>query len=744
MPSPLTDWPNRSVSESSNNETLLGSPAQGWDLLSPTSPSFGKGLTSKASLLPSEPAPTELIGGSQAEDTRTEEAERDAERYWVEKDQERLEVIANMEKTIANMKGELANTANAFQMASDANHKLQAELKKKTTNLSQVEEDMNSFVHNLDVAEIDKEKLEKELAYSRRDQKRQYDRAEEALSLIDADPSKESVADLLQAKADAEYRYISQQRDMESEIDSLKLELKERCESVARLTTNLSRVADFDRWKDVEKELEELYTRADTLPDDLRAAWLESDKWKGQYDALLKKHEEELASYEKDFQHLKDINLEGIQVLKRNLKKKAAMSERLLKECLKQVFERMVLCSLCLESDGFLAFDKEHQAICEKIMELTGQDYQQALVVYYNEHEIQDEFELHEDNGEGEYSDHEEGHYLNNEDQARSQESDSHGDNREQDESRIGNNCNLDLHTSDPIADTLHHSSSAPPPVATEVGNVVAVAAKEKEVQELPEAQEARSTREVAHFVTSTEFSLPAAERTAPAVTSPSVVVQEQGDVASGDVAQTFDDLSADGTAEEAADSHLPKEEDPVKAAKLDDVALPSLDEHGLYSEPPQNMTGNEVRPNESENDQLVLEDHCSTGMVVEGDSDDFKEVPNDVVPEGSGGRGDDEIMAHQRSAKGPISARDDTVGPRTFLTPKKQARPNCDNPVAAPAANAKQKPSAEFTFSKPLNTSSWRKRPKFRPQLVAIAPTQRGPLHLGLASSHHRPSLQR
>lgn len=693
MPSPVIDWPNRSVSSSSNDETLLGSPAQVSGSSASTSPESGKGVTSKTSSPPSELAATELIGSSHAKDAKTEEAEGETEKYWIEKDQERLEVLTSMEKTMAEMKGEHANTVAAFRMASDANHKLQAELKKKTTSLTQVEEDMTHLVHDLDVAEMGKEKLEKELAYSRRDRKRQYDRAEQALSSIDADPTKEFIAQLLQAMSEAESSYVSQESSMESEMDSLRTQLKERCDSVVRLTRTLSRVADFDRWKDIEDEVKDLKIRAGTLPDDLEAAWFECDKWKELYSTLKTMHQQVQASHEKSLQDVKDFDLSAIREQQRKTKK-AVRSIQALKDCLKQVFERMVRCSLCLESDGFLAMDNKHWEICEQVIELTGEDYEQALVSYYCEHEIRDDFKLLDDDEDGEYRDYD-GHYSNNEDQARIQESEGQDDIREQDESSISNHWNVDLHTPNDVADTLHDSSSAPLPGMTEVGSVVAPAANEEEIQGLPETQEAPNKREVAHTVTSTEGSLPAADQATPAVSSSFFVAQDQGIVASDGVAQTLDNLSADGTAGESADYHLPRDE-------IDNVASPSTNEHDIYSEPPQTTTGNGVSPTESEDDEVALEDHCSTGTVVKGPSGDSKEVPNDVVAEGKGSKSSD---GNQRSAEGSISARDNTAEIRTYSTPKR-ARSNRESPVDAPAASSNNTSSGAFTFSKSFDTS--------------------------------------
>ena len=67
---------------------------------------------------------------------------------------------------------------------------------------------------------------------------------------------------------------------MESEIDFLESQLKERCDSVAHLTDTLSKVADSDRWKDVQREIEDWKKRADKLLEELQAAWNECAKWK--------------------------------------------------------------------------------------------------------------------------------------------------------------------------------------------------------------------------------------------------------------------------------------------------------------------------------------------------------------------------------------------------------------------------------------------------------------------------------
>lgn len=65
--------------------------------------------------------------------------------FWMEKDEEQLAVINDMEKTMAGLKGELANTVTAFQMASEANQKLQAEVEKKTTALRRLKKIGTNF-----------------------------------------------------------------------------------------------------------------------------------------------------------------------------------------------------------------------------------------------------------------------------------------------------------------------------------------------------------------------------------------------------------------------------------------------------------------------------------------------------------------------------------------------------------------------------------------------------------------------
>lgn len=515
MPTSVTIWQNRSVSGLSNDETLLGSPDQHSESSNPISPTSSKERTPSSNpASPPKVTATGIIGTSEAEDRKTD-TDPDIEQYWIDKDEERLKVIANMNKAMDEIKGQLANTTIAFQMASEANHKLQAELEKKRTTLSQVEGNNDHLVHSLDVADMDKDLLMEELARSRRDTKYQSDRAEEALTLIEADSTKDSIAKLLQAKEEAESCNTLQQEAAESEMDFLKSQLKERCDSVARLTESLSRVADSDRWKEIKTEMEGLNIRAGKLPDELRVALLECENLRGRYGTLWKKHEDLLlegASSEEKFQKFKEMDLRAMRQLKRDLKDKAARSERALKGCLRQVFERMVRCSLCLESDGFLPFDKEHQAICKQVLRLTGEDYQQALFDYYDEHDICDEFNLGEDNNETE----DEakaflkiGGYTGNADDEGQAYDKEHG------EGLASNPCNVDVHPSNRVAepaDTTHELSHTPTAVTTVDNNVVAAVAKEEEVRESPETQEVRSKLEFPQTGKSPELSHTAAD----------------------------------------------------------------------------------------------------------------------------------------------------------------------------------------------------------------------------------------
>ena len=550
---PVTIGNNRSVSGSSSDETLIGSSAQCSES-SPASPTSIKEEvgSNNSSSLP-EDAATKLGGPSQADDTEKNEAEEETDKYWIEKDEERLAVIANMENTLATTSSELANTVTAFQMASDANKKLQAELERKTTSLSRVEEDMNEVVHDLNAADMNNEQLTKDLARSRRDCKHQVDRAEEALTLIKADPSKKTIADILQAKAEAESRNISKQREMESDLETLNSQLKERCDSVARLTRSLSRVADSDQWMDVKRELNELWDRANKFPEELRVALHECDAWKERYHALEDSQEEEL-------QKAEDPGLETVRKVRRQLEEKAAKSERALGQCLKQVFERMVRCTLCLETQGFSPFDRKHLEICKKVVKLLGQDYQQPLIDYYEEHDIQEDFSWKEDDNE---DDDEEGrqrvYYVNSEIRARVEDSGRQGNDQDQNDSSIGNHSNFDLQTTDtssgPI-DTTNDSSPTPAPATMETNNVTTTAAEEEEVQNLPESDEAGGKLEAAHTVEPLDKSPTAANQTTKAVAGPTAVVNDAGAIASSDCVRAVEVVSSSETADEAEDVH--------------------------------------------------------------------------------------------------------------------------------------------------------------------------------------------
>lgn len=429
---------------------------------------MGEEVASNNSSSSSEDEPaTELIITSQADKTETDEA-KETEKYWIEKDDERLAVIKDMEKAMAEMKGELANTVTAFQMASDTNIKLQAELENKTTSLLQVEGDINDVVHDLNAAEMNNEKLKKDLDQNQRDRKHQFDRAEELLALIEADPSKETIAELFQAKAEAESRDMSKQREMELEIDNLNLQLKERCDSVARLTENLSRVADFDRWVDVKKELDEMWVRADKLPEDLQVALRECDKWKARFQELQDSQEEELEKTTRE--------------VRRQLNEKAAKSERALKGCLRQVYERMIRCTLCLEAQGFAPFDRKHSAICQQVIKHAGEDYQQPLLEYYEEHDIQEEFDLGDD-----YEDDERVLHVDSEIQARNEEPNRRGNGQEQNEG------NVNIHMtpfSSGLVDTTHGSSSTPTAATMEVDDVTTTVAEKEQAEESPQTWE--------------------------------------------------------------------------------------------------------------------------------------------------------------------------------------------------------------------------------------------------------------
>lgn len=245
------------------------------------------------------------------------ETDTDNEQYWIRQDEDRLQVIRDMEKQLVETKAQLANMTTAFQMASES--------------------------------------------------------------------SKEANAKALKAKADAESDNKSQQREMKSKIDFLESQLTERCESEARLARTLSSVADFDRWKDIDEIFNALASQAGTLPGQLEGALIEYHKRMGEYKELWRNHQQLL----KDHASLKKV-LRLVQKMDLNV-------IRDLKKCLRQSFERMIRCSLLLEDDGYRPFDREHRAIYKRVVKLTGHDYQQALIDYYKEHEISDEFSLFAD-----------------------------------------------------------------------------------------------------------------------------------------------------------------------------------------------------------------------------------------------------------------------------------------------------------------------------------------------------------
>ena len=251
----------------------------------------------------------------------------DNEQYWIRQDEERLEVIREMEKEMVETKAQLASMTSAFQMASDS--------------------------------------------------------------------SKEAIAKALE---DAKNDKKSQQRKMESKIDSLKSEmdslqsqLAERCKREAALTKIFSRVADFDRWKDLEEILDTLASQAGTLPKQLEEALLMYHKEIGEYGKLWNAHQQLLKNHTISKNVLQNIKKMDLKVI------------RELNGCLRQVFERMIRCSLLLEDEGYRPFDREHRAICEKVLNLTGQDYQQALIDYYKDHAISDGFALFPDDDETEH-----------------------------------------------------------------------------------------------------------------------------------------------------------------------------------------------------------------------------------------------------------------------------------------------------------------------------------------------------
>ena len=468
-PSFAATWYDGTVSGSSNSETMLESPAQGSQSCFPPWSILSK-VEVPSDCRSSPPLATDFIEAYSDAEAETGDTENVTDKYWIKKDEDRLAVIANMEKQTNEMKGELTGAITAFQIASDANQKLQAELEKKNTSLTQIEEEVDSLCHNLDAAEMNNEKLEKELDNTRTDWKYQYDRAEEALTMIHAEPSRRVMANLLQAKTKAESDKITQQKEMESEIRSLESQVKHRTHSVAQLTETLSRVADSDRWKDIKKELEELRIRAGDLPKRLHAAELESEKWKKEYGTMLQEYEicqADKASLEENLESVKDQDLDAMRQLRGDLQDQAAKSERSLRKCLRKVFERMVRCSLCLETAGYLPFDMKHQAIYEKVSELTGRDYQNPLMEYYADNEIQGEFHFGGDGDENaEGSDGV--HVLNNGGPAGNKI-------RENDQE----------HTQD--------SSSTPAPGTIQNENVFNSTANEEQVQESPETQHSGS-----------------------------------------------------------------------------------------------------------------------------------------------------------------------------------------------------------------------------------------------------------
>ena len=492
MPTPVTIWHSRSVSDSSSDETLLGNPTQD-SLPNPSKSEPPRGFSS-----PPESVATAQFGAVQVEDEITDDPDMDAENFWIEKDAERLEVIADMEKKMTEMKAELVGTVTAFQLASTANSKIQAELGNKNLILSQMEEDIDDLGHKLDVADMDNEKLKKDLARSQRDRKHQFSRAEEALALIEVDPSNEVLSKLVQDKTEAEARHESERRVMESEMGFLKSQLDERCNSVIHLTKSLARVADSDQWKEIRRELEEVMTRAGNLPDKLDAAWHECGKWKNQYDSLWKNHEKlllEQASLEKELEYVKNFDLTAMRKLRIDLESKAAKSIRTLMTCVKTVFERMVRCTLFLENQGYLSFDKEHDAIHEQVSKLTGNDYQQDLIDYYDVHDIGEYFSLGEDEDEGRWG-------FSNKGPAEFQEQDHQGTDQVNSEEGIDSDSNTNFFTSDLAAgpkDSTPDSSSAPAPAMTGSNSVFAAAAHEEENQEATVTQKAQSEREVSH-----------------------------------------------------------------------------------------------------------------------------------------------------------------------------------------------------------------------------------------------------
>lgn len=520
------------ISGSSNHETHLEGPAQTseWSFLDP--PVMGQENAPFDSFSsPPAFAATDRSGASPEADAEKDSAEVDVEQYWIKKDEDRLAVIFNMEKTLAGMKEEQGTTAKAFQIAAKANQKLQAELEKNKSTIRQMEDIMNNLLHSLDAADMNNEKLEKELANSRIDCKYQIDRAEESLTLVQGGPSQGTVAELIQAKAEAESRITTQKMEWESEKDSLESQLKERCESVARLTETLSRVADSDRWQEVREEMEELTKRADKLPEDLEVALVECNKWKSRYDNISQEHAQlhsekaslheqllsEKATLQETLQEVEDFDLRMIRGLKQKYKDKKG-SERALKECLKRAFERMVRCSLCLESEGYSPFDTKHREICEKVSELTGEDYQEPLLNYYAEHDVQSEFNFGDDG----VADDEEVVFDNPGAQAGSGELDVHRNDQE---------STLDL-------------SSVPILGTTEDDSVTSSTTQEQEARESPVIQEAQNEHGVIH---THESQTTASDQAFPTMPNPFGGPRDQSGNASSNGGQGFGTFSLAG-----------------------------------------------------------------------------------------------------------------------------------------------------------------------------------------------------
>ena len=392
----IPTWLNHTEPGSSNNEAPTSIPAQC------SSPSFFDEHLSGYST-PPELAEPNVIGALPVKNEESADTNLAIERYWIEKDEERLAVIADLEKTAAEVQEKLDNTTKAFRMASDANSKLQAELQKSSMCLSQQEDDMEDLSHELDAAEMGNENLEQELAQSRIDCKHQFDRAEEALILMQTRSSNETITRLLQMKASAEDRFTAYQREADSEVRDLESQLEERCNTVARLTRTLSRVADLDQWRDIEDELKDLLERAGKLPMDLEAARSECEEWKRKHASISQEHEmtlKERDSLQETLKTTTEYDLKTIRDLERKLAREAATPRRALKNCLKSVFERMIRCSICLERNGYQPFDENHQAIREEVLDLTGHDYQQPLIDHYDEYEICEEFLLSDEVGE--------------------------------------------------------------------------------------------------------------------------------------------------------------------------------------------------------------------------------------------------------------------------------------------------------------------------------------------------------